>query len=46
MGNFDHVNLQTVPHASFLKVCAECAVDETNGREVLNSGEPRVLDLG
>jgi len=46
VGNFDHVDLQTVPHASFLEVCAECAIDETNSREILHSGEPRGFDLG
>ena len=41
----DHVDLQPVGHAGFLEIGAEGAVDQPDGREVLDAGEADRLEL-
>ena len=45
MGFADHVNFQTVTHAGLFQILTEYAVNQTNGREVLNTAETLILQL-
>ena len=44
-GGPDHVHLERVAHSRLLEVLAEHAVDQADRREVLDPGEPDLLDL-
>jgi hypothetical protein len=44
-GEADHLHFKVVAHAGFFETDAHGAIDQANGREVLDPGEPDLLDL-